>query len=68
MINRTNFLAWSKNGVGPSSWLQVLEENYANLAATYRQKGMKREAELFANIVEEFQRIRHEIEELSAQP
>jgi len=67
MIDKGEFLSWSKNGVGPNAWLEVLEAQYADLAAAYRSKGMKREAQLFANIVGEFKILAKEVRELSVE-
>ncbi len=67
MIRKEVFLPWSKNGLGPDLWAEMLEAQYITLLAMYRQQGMEREAELFANVAKEFKRIMQEIKELSAE-
>lgn len=65
-MSKGPFLYGSRNGTGPKALAQVLKEHYTNLSAAYLQKGMKREAKLFEDAVEELKRIEQEIRELSA--
>lgn len=52
---------WSKNGSGANAWMKILIEHYANLSASYLQKGYIREAKLFSDIAEKFQTIDLEV-------
>ncbi len=60
------FYYWSKNGTGANAWIQMLKDHYTILSATYLQRGMKKEAELFANVAEEFALIQQEVLEQEA--
>jgi hypothetical protein len=63
------FLYWSKNGVGPNAWLQMLKQHYTYLSAAYLQKGKKRESQLFAEVAKEFAQIQKEaLGEKSSRP
>ena len=55
------FYYWSIDGTGANAWIQMLKKHYSNLAATYLQKDMKREAELFSKIVEEFVSLERDV-------
>lgn len=59
------FLNWSKNGIGPKDWFQLLAQHYRNLATVYQKKELPEEAELFANVAEEFNQLEQKIKELS---
>jgi hypothetical protein len=54
------FLYWSKNGVGPNAWLQMLKQRYSYLSAAYLQKGKKMESQLFAEVAKDFAQIQTE--------
>jgi hypothetical protein len=58
--DKGEFLYWSKNGVGPNAWLQMLKQHYTYLSAAYRQKGKKSESRLFAEVAQEFAQIQKE--------
>lgn len=65
MTRKGPFYYWSKNGTGPNAMLETMKTHYENLAASYRQKGMKKEAALFAEMAEKFARRAREIREHS---
>ncbi len=51
----------STNGTGVNASIRMLKEQYHILATRYEQKGMKREAEIFSNIVREFDDLQQEM-------
>lgn len=59
----------SNNGTGVNASIRMLKEQYNILATRYEQKGMKREAEIFSKIVQEFDDLQQEmLKPKSAQP
>lgn len=65
MKKKGPFYYWTKNGTGPNARLEMLKTHYLNLAASYGQKGMKREAALFTEVAEKFERRAKELRELA---
>ena len=59
------FSSSNDNGTDPNELLEALRAHYDKLSATYLQKGMKKEAELFRKGAEKFARLAQELKELS---
>lgn len=62
-MSKGPFFYWTSQngGTGPTALLQTFIEHYTNLSAAYLQKGMKREAKVFEEVVEEFKAIEKEM-------
>jgi hypothetical protein len=60
-LNKGPYYYSSKEGAGVNAWIGLLREHYDNLAALYRLKGMNKEAEVFGEVVEEFDVLQQQI-------